>query len=435
MKITALELANVKRIKALRLEPSESGLTVIGGKNAQGKSSVLDAVAYAFGGETCRPTNLKREGAIGDTIIHIETDDGFIIERKGKNSSLTVTDPTGKKEGQKILDQMISRIAIDLPRFLNANDKEKATILLQILGVGEELAKLDQEEKSKYDSRTQIGREADQKEKAAQDLPWYEDAPEEAISPSALIKQQQDVLARNGRRADCRRNLEAAKEREGRLYETVQSLKERLAQAEKDLVKATEDYRLAQESAEGIGEDESTELIERQIADFEEVNRKVQANKERNRRLADAAVLREQYNSLTDEIEDVRKRRLALLTSADLPYPGLAVTDGALTLNGKAWDCMSGAEQLIVGCSIAARLNPKARFVLLDKLEQLDLETLAEFGKWLEEQDLQCIATRVSTGDECALIIEDGEATAPVSAKKRAVKPVDPAPLTDDDDY
>lgn len=434
MKITALELANVKRIKALRLEPTSSGLTIIGGKNAQGKSSVLDAVAYAFGGENCRPTNLKREGAIGDTIIHIETDDGFIIERKGKNSALTVIDPQGKKEGQKILDQMISRIAIDLPRFLNANGKEKANILLGILGIGEELAKLDSAEKSKYDSRTLVGREADQKEKAAKDLPWYEDAPEEPVSVAELLAQHKEVLARNARRTDLINSLEAAKAKEGRLYENVQSLKERLEQAQADLARATEEYQLAQEAAAGVGEAESTELIEKQIADFEEINRKIQANVERNRRLADAELLREQYSALTDEIEAIRKERLALLENANLPYPGLAIENSELVLNGKAWDCMSGAEQLIVGCSIAARLNPKAKFVLLDKLEQLDIETLANFGKWLEERDLQCLATRVSTGSECALIIEDGEAVAPSGAKSAAPVVAQP-PVDDDDEY
>ncbi|MCK9327922.1 MAG: hypothetical protein M0P69_20675, partial [Bacteroidales bacterium] len=47
-------------------------------------------------------------------------------------------------------------------------------------------------------------------------------------------------------------------------------------------------------------------------------------------------------------------------------------------------------------------------FVLMDKLEQMDLDTLTEFGQWLEAEGLQAIATRVSTGDECSIIIEDG---------------------------
>ena len=46
---------------------------------------------------------------------------------------------------------------------------------------------------------------------------------------------------------------------------------------------------------------------------------------------------------------------------------------------------------------------------MLDKLEQLDVETMNEFGQWLEQQGLQAIATRVSaSNDECSIIIEDG---------------------------
>ena len=36
------------------------------------------------------------------------------------------------------------------------------------------------------------------------------------------------------------------------------------------------------------------------------------------------------------------------------------------------------------------------------------MQTLQEFGQWLEQEGLQAIATRVSTGDECSIIIEDG---------------------------
>ena len=55
-------------------------------------------------------------------------------------------------------------------------------------------------------------------------------------------------------------------------------------------------------------------------------------------------------------------------------------------------------EQLKVSTAIVRRLNPNCGFVLMDKLEQMDLHTLQEFGKWLEAEGLQAIATRVSTG-------------------------------------
>ena len=44
----------------------------------------------------------------------------------------------------------------------------------------------------------------------------------------------------------------------------------------------------------------------------------------------------------------------------------------------------------------------------MDNLEQMDIDTLDDFGQWLENQGLQAIATRVSTGSECSIIIEDG---------------------------
>ena len=88
--------------------------------------------------------------------------------------------------------------------------------------------------------------------------------------------------------------------------------------------------------------------------------------------------------------------------------PDLSVSDGELIYRGQKWDNMSGAERLKVATAIVRKLNPKCGFVLLDKLEQMDLDTLREFGAWLEAEGLQAIATRVSTGDECSIVISDG---------------------------
>ena len=83
--------------------------------------------------------------------------------------------------------------------------------------------------------------------------------------------------------------------------------------------------------------------------------------------------------------------------------------EGELTYRGRKWDCMSASEQLRAGTAIVRKLNPQCGFVLMDKLEQMDLDTLREFGEWLEQEGLQAIATRVSTGGECTVVIEDGE--------------------------
>ena len=123
---------------------------------------------------------------------------GLIVERKGKNSALKVTDPSGQKAGQQLLNEFVEQLALDLPKFMESSGKEKAKTLLQIIGVGDQLDMLDREEKELYNERLYIGRTADQKEKFAKEQPYYPDAPKELISPSELIRKQQEILARNG---------------------------------------------------------------------------------------------------------------------------------------------------------------------------------------------------------------------------------------------
>ena len=171
--------------------------------------------------------------------------------------------------------------------------------------------------------------------------------------------------------------------------------------------KTAEDEAIAMKDAAEL-EDESTAEIEESIANIEEINRRVRANLTKANALDEAEQLRNEYENLTDDLNEVRNKRKALLDSADLPLEGLSVNEGALVYKGQQWSDMSSAEQLIVATAIVRKLNPECGFVLMDKLEQMDTDTLAEFGSWLETEGLQVIATRVSTGEECSIIIEDG---------------------------
>lgn len=433
VKILCFSAGNFKALKAFYCEPKPEGLTVIGGDNGAGKSSCLDALAFAVGGAKYRPSNPKREGAVGDTTLHVELSNGITVERKGKNlSPVIVTDREGARHGQELLDAFISNIAIDLPKFYNASSRDKAHMLLDTLGIEEKLEELAKREKEKYDTRTVVGREADRKQKAAEDMDWYEDAPEKPVSVSELVKEQQAILARNGHRQECA----ARRDRNSRrLEEVIERLNELNAERETLESEIKKDEKAVQEA----GAAESTAELEASIANAEEINAKVTANAERTRRLGEADALSDQCDALTKEIEAIRVERLALLKDADFPLEGLSVNDDSeLVYNGQPWDCMSGSQQLIVSCAIASRINPTCRFVLMDKLEQLDLTTLKEFDAWLKTQDLQCIATRVSTGGECTLVIEDGEVKdgekkpVIVPRKAKAAK-VDDKNLSDED--
>ena len=407
IKINRLEAENIKRVKAVMIEPTADGLTVIGGNNRQGKSSVLDAITWALGGNKYRPSEAKRQGSAIPPNIKLTLSNGFVVERKGKNSSLKVTDPAGKKSGQQVLDEFVEQLALDLPKFMEASDKEKAEILLQILGIGNELAALDKQETELCNERLAIGRIADQKAKYAKEQPYYEDAPEELMSVSELIKQQQEILARNGENQKKRDHLAQLQNRRGALEDAVAKLAEELAVKRQELDSVLADVDTARKSVKDL-QDESTEELEKNIEDIEEINRRVRANLDKEKAEEEAKEYKDQYQALDQKIEAVRKNRTGLLKDADLPLEGLSVEEGKLAYKGQKWDNMAGSEQLIVAAAIVRKLNPQCGFVLLDKLEQMDLNTLDEFSRWLEAEGLQVIATRVSTGEECSIIIEDG---------------------------
>lgn len=393
VKISEFQIENVKRIKAVDYEPSQSGLTVIGGRNNQGKTSVLDSIAWALGGDKFKPSKAQRDGSVIPPYLKVTLSNGIVVERKGKNSSLKVIDPSGNKAGQQLLNDFVESFALNLPKFMESNSAEKAKTLLQIIGVGDALTELEREETSKYNQRHSVGLVADQKKKYAQEMIHYDDVPDEIISASELIKQQQQILLENAENQKKRDRLS--------------SLIKRKNELEIELAQVTSDLDIAQTDAKDL-EDRSTAELEKSIENIDMLNAKIRSNLDKEKAEEDARNFQRQYDELTGEIEDLREAKKKLLDNADLPLPELSVSEGEITYKGMKWDNMSGSDQLKVSTAIIRKLNPNCGFVLMDKLEQMDNETLAEFAQWLEKENLQVIATRVSTGDECSLIIEDG---------------------------
>ncbi|MGZ7898068.1 AAA family ATPase [Ligilactobacillus salivarius] len=410
MKINKLEIENVKRVKAVKAEFTPNCLTVIGGNNNQGKTSILDAIAWALGGNKYKPSQAQRQGSVTPPHLHVVMNNGLIVERSGKNSTLKVIDPNGKKGGQQLLNDFVEELAINLPKFIESTSKEKANTLLQIIGVGPKLQELEMKEGELYNERRTIGQIADQKKKFAEEQTYYPDAPHELISIKELVNEQQDILARNGENQRKRDNLKSLEEQHTFQARKVSQLMEELEKEKTKLAELTEDVNVAKKSVSEL-KDESTEELERNLAEIDEINRKVRANLDKDKAEEDANQYKDKYQELTRNIESVRKEKADLLNSADLPLPELSVDNGELIYKGQKWDNMSGSDQLKVSTAIVRKLKPNCGFILLDKLEQMDMQTLEEFNHWLEQEQLQGIATRVSTGDECSIIIEDGYAT------------------------
>lgn len=421
VKISSLELENIKRVRAVSLEPTQDGLTVIGGRNAQGKTSVLDAIAWALGGDKMRPDAPNRDGAETPAMLHVELSNGIVVERKGKNGALSVTDSRGMKGGQRLLNDFIGQLALDLPKFLGATDKQRADYLMGILGVDDGLARIDAEIKAAFDERTYVNRDAKSKQGAIDQMERYEDAPDKPVSLADLTERMREAMeanAENDRRrrglADLNRSVVTLRFERGRKAEEIAALAERLDNARDELRtldSQLSDGEAALESEQAMVDalvDVDLAPIKADMAAVEETNRKVEANAALDRMLVEAEALREQSDALTSKIESLRDERTKLLDDAGMPLPGLSVEDGTLYYDGHVWADMSGAEQLRVATAIVRATKPECGFVLVDKLEQFDTQQLAEFARWCESEGLQVIGTRVATDDSCTVIIEDG---------------------------
>jgi hypothetical protein len=471
MKVKHFTMQNVKAVNLFDYEFPISGVTTIGGRNNQGKTSVLNGMQYTIGGESYRPTNYHKDGAADEAMLSMEFTNGIVAQRIGNSADLKVYDPTGKLSRQKLLDQFITKFAIDLPKFLNGTDKERASILLKALHLEDKVEKLDEAIDSEYEERTVIGRIRDQKKKAGMEMPYHTGVPETELSPSDILARMQAVNVRNAKiqaakeeldkhtltlasmveagekmaatiakmdgetedlctkvASDCANKIHGIREQIAMLEKSIdealqfaethkaqirKSAEENKAAIEK---RKSENDKAIEELAEKITQAEAqdfsledTSAFQRELDAVEETNIKVRENIARDKVLKEADEQSRKYDEKTAVIEDLRKQKDALLQGAGLPYPGLSVENKVVTLNGKAWDCMSESMKIRVGCAIVMRINPSCKFMFVDKLEQLDQESMKELDQFAKDHDIQIIGTRVTTNpDDCTLIIKNG---------------------------
>ena len=422
-KIVSLEVENVKRVKAISLTPSASGLTVLGGDNRQGKTSVLDAICGALGGDKWKPADPVRDGEKKGTVL-ISTNTGLTVERRyTENGSYLKVN--GQKGGQALLNEFVNELALDIGGFLRLNDKARATELLRIIGLEDEIRILDDKHAELYQERLLIGRDAEVQAKHAEAMPFTDGLPAKPLTGAELVKAIQAKLAKNGENDKIRMQVDEFRNayHEAELsvkssIDQIAQLNEQLAFHQANLVKAEAtqsqlqaDLERAQQAAKELVDEDVSDL-ETQMAEIDQKNALIRQNCEKERAQEKAAACKAEWDQKSVELSEIDKQKADMLEAAELPHPGLSVADGVLTYEDRPWSCLSHAEQLRIATAIVRRLNPNCGFVLVDKLEAMDCATLAEYAAWLLTEDIQVLGTRVSKGDECSIIIEDGQVVA-----------------------
>jgi len=407
VKITAFEAESFKRIRLVHLKPSQDGLTVIGGNNGEGKTCVLDAIIYGLGGEKYRPSNIVNEQDGSDPYIRIELSNGLTVERKGKKSSLKVTYANGQRGSQSILNEFVETLALDLPKFMEKSSIEKAKVLLKIIGAEEQLERIEAIENETYQNRAYARKDLDHAEADLDCHPRLKDVPGEEVNVGYLLKQISEADEKRREDEDLMHDIRTSVNEIKKLEDHMSELEKDFERSRKILCQEKDSLEQMEITQEKLEFDDVNELTN-ELKTFQDINDKVRQNKVHTEKQSAVIQKTKNWQSLDRDLYDIRSDKDKILKSAKMPLEGLTVCNGELMFRDQAWDGMSGSEQLIVATSIVKALKPSCGFVLLDKLEQMDVATLEAFGAWAASQGFQVIATRVSTGKECSIIIEDG---------------------------
>lgn len=404
MRIIKLEAENVKRLRAVEIVP-ESDVIVVGGRNAQGKSSCLDAIEMALGGGSTFPPEPIRRGERQARIV-VNLGD-IVIERtfSARGSRLEVRNAEGvpQKSPQALLDALCSKVAFDPFAFSRLAPKEQDKILREVVGL--DLTDLETERARVYAERTDANRAVKELEARLVGKVEYPEAPAKEVSVAEIAAELKKANAHN---EAVRRAEDAVTAAKGELSDAVAEV----ARLEAELAEAREEVARAQTALNDLPPVPArvdVAPIEARLETAEETNRQVRENIERAALLADVKSEETLARSLDDRIQAIDAEKAERLAKAPFPVPGLGFNDLGPTLNGIPLEQASQAERLRVSIAIGLALHPKLRVLLVRDGSLLDNESLALLTEMAREHDAQVWLEKVSNdGAGCSLVIEDG---------------------------
>jgi hypothetical protein len=397
--IISLRAENCKRLSAVEIHADGRPTIIVGGRNAQGKSSVLDALAWAFAGKGSLPDQPIRQGAERATILARTQD--YVIERRITPSGSTVTvraaDGSRLTSPQKVLDQLISDIAFDPLAFLRAPPKKQAEALARVADIDLEAHAAQRREI--YEQRTAVNRQA--KDLEAQVRPVAADAPQAETSISDMLLAVEEAQDQQRRRQAVVAVIESKRER-------VAALEAQIKQLQVEWCAATERIEIEERRLAEMPEPQDVGPLRERLSDAERLNRLARERHAQDEILANLDRARARSEKLTQRLADMDAGQARALAEARLPVDGLAFDGEGLSLHGVPLSQASSAEQLRVSVALALAQSPGLRVAIIRDGSLLDRESLAMVAAMAQDAGAQVWIERVGDGEEVSVVIEDG---------------------------
>ena len=415
-KIISLQCENVKRLKAITITP-EGNMVVIGGRNAQGKSSAIDSIEYGLRGGKAMPQKPLREGEEKGYIV-IETPD-LIINRtftptgsnlvvRNRNNGLKINSP------QAILDKMSGDLTFDPLAFSRMDAKKQKDVLQRLLGL--DFTPLNAKRDAMFQNRTIVGREEKSLEARFVLAPRYTECTvKEEESASGLVAELDKMRKFNEGIEKMKTQHSELEEKINDNHNSIDAIKEQIAELEDKIVELGKEItKDSSEMAEidkeiKIMKPADTSEIEAKLSSIDSVNAMVRANKQYDLLDSEFKAKHAEVESLTEAIAKIDQEKADMIANAKTPIEGMAFTDEGVTYKGIPFSQCSSAEQLKVSVAMGAALAPELKVMLIRDGSLLDKDSMIAVKEMADKYGLQLWIEVVGNRDDVSVVIEDGE--------------------------
>ena len=393
-KITRLEASNFKRLKAVEITP-EGNVVTISGENGNGKTSCLDAIAAALGGEKLCPKVPIREGQT-EAHVTVELDSGLKVTRHwsmGKESTITVESADGARyrSPQAVLDALTTSLTFDPLAFMKMEPKKRKALLQKLIGL--DPTEHFKKRKEIFDERTLINRSV---EMLKASVPAeVKDAPEKEESIQDLLAEQEKARATKEANDKKRAELQKCRDDHAALSKQLADL---LARGKK----------LSKE-CEGL-KDPDVAGITARAQTLEARNKLFRQKAEREKHLAALAAKEKESKDLTAKLEAMDAEQAKKIAEAKMPVDGLGFVEEDITFKGLPFDQAGNAERLRVSTAVGLALNPKLKVLQIEDASLIGKGEMAIIAEMAKAADAQIWIEKVvdDASQAVGIVISDG---------------------------
>lgn len=428
MKIISFKAENFKRLVCVQITP-KGNVIKLTGKNAQGKSSIIDAIWCACGGADVMPEQPIRKGE-DHALIELDFGELKITRRFTlKGSSLTVENAEGAifRSPQKVIDELIGKLSFDPMHFMHMSDKEQFETLATYAGV--DFSDVDIERKKYFEDRTVVNRQGKDKRaevNAAQELmksffsaedvgsettdeELVQKIPDEELVIFDLANELTEANEHNRSLVDANNAVSGSEQDIKKQEQMIEDADFQMKQLKAVLDAQTKGLDAQKTKLKAMKPEINVLELSEKIESAEQINTSVRAKKDLSVKSKALEQLLIDSKALTSNIETCNAEREKMIAESELPVTGLSFGDDVVLLNEIPVKQASSAEQLEISIAVAMSMNPKLKVIRVQDGSLLDSDSMKMLEDMATDKDFQFWVEKVDESGSVGVVIEDGQ--------------------------